>query len=96
MRRSRASIDAALVAASDAVRATIRTRPRTWRADLDALRRTVQTLSAALREAPVDERPSAIGFDLDTETQWEDPEHGCDADYEHDADAPTAPRVSPR
>jgi hypothetical protein len=100
-RRAPAAIDAALADAATAMRATIRARGRTWRADLDALRHAVQTLASASKAAPIEEQKDAIGFTVDTDPDYfdedsEHPEQGMTVDYEHETIAPTAVRSPSR
>jgi hypothetical protein len=90
-RRAPAAIDAALAEAANALRTTIRNRSRTWRADLDALRHVVQTLATASKSVPIEEMKDAIGFTVDTDSDYfdedgEHPEQGMTVDYEHESD----------
>jgi hypothetical protein len=88
---SRRAIERALAVTADAITATVagRAKRRTWRAEAETLRSLVETLAATGMAGDV---ASAIGFDLDTETRWDDPDHGLDEDHDHDAERPVAKR----
>ena len=88
--RSAVAIERALAIAADAMSDTIAKRRKTWRADLDALRRAVQTLAATGRAKGETE---AIGFMVESDPNYfddneENVEHGMSVDYEHEHDAP--------
>jgi predicted transposase YbfD/YdcC len=89
--RSRVAIERALAVTADAITATVagRAKRRTWRAEVESLRSVVETLASTGMAGDV---ASAIGFEVDTETQWHEPDHGLDEDHEHDADAPACHR----
>ncbi len=86
--RSQQALDAALVAAVDALRSTIARRRRTWKGDAEALREVIETLSEARANAPVD--TAAIGFNLETDPDYfdedsEHPDHGMTEDHDHES-----------
>lgn len=78
------------------MRDTICRRPKTWRADLDTLRRAVQTLAATDRAKDVS-TADAIGFVVEKDPDWIDDneehvEQGMTVYYEHDCDPVTGRR----